>query len=67
VTEPKAQPPEPTPEDVDRVLAESHGDERAAIAALLHDIAVLAEDGARARGAVSSGYARGRHRRAGDR
>ncbi len=42
---------------VDEVLLEFDGDARAAIAALLHDLAVLASDTA---GSVSLGYVRGR-------
>ena len=43
--------------EVDAVLAEFGGDSRRAIAALLHDIAVLAADAA---ASTSLGYTRGR-------
>jgi hypothetical protein len=43
--------------DVDAVLAEFAGDHRAAIAALLHDLQVLARD---AEASTSWGYVRGR-------
>lgn len=42
--------------EIDAVLAEHEGDARAAIAALLHDIAVLARD---AESRTSRGYVRG--------
>ena len=48
--------PEPTEAEVDAVVEEFGGDLRAAIRALLHDLAVLAADFA---GAVSRGYVRG--------
>ena len=43
--------------EVDAVIAEFGGDARAAIAALLHDLAVLASD---AENTTSRGYVRGR-------
>ena len=48
--------PERTEAEVDSVLAEFESDVRAAIRALLHDLAVLAADRART---VSHGYLRG--------
>ena len=51
------QPPDPTEAEVDAIIAECGGDVRAAIRALLHDIAVLAADFA---ASVSRGYVRGR-------
>lgn len=48
---------EPTEAEVDAVLAEFEGDARAAIRALLHDLAALAADRALT---VSHGYVRGR-------
>lgn len=63
------QPSEPTEAEVDAVIAEFDGDLRAAIRALLHDIAVLAADFT---ASVSRGYVCGRspatnseHRRSG--
>ena len=52
-----APPPEPFPTeaDVDEVLAEFGGDPRAAISALLRDLATLAGD---YEGSVSMGYVR---------
>jgi hypothetical protein len=49
--------PFPTDENVDQVLAEFDGDPRAAIRALLHDLALLAEDH---ESKVSRGFVRGR-------
>src|SRR3712207_3327085 len=49
----------PKEADVDAVLAEFGGDARAAVRALLHDLAVLASD---YEGSVSRGFVRGRHR-----
>ena len=49
--------PEPTETEVDAVLGEFEGDARAAIRALLHDLAALAADRALT---VSRGYVRGR-------
>lgn len=49
--------PEPSEVEIDAVLAEFAGDHRAAIRALLHDLALLAADHART---VSRGYVRGR-------
>jgi hypothetical protein len=46
----------PTDENVDQVLAEFGGDPRAAIRALLHDLATLAEDH---ESKVSRGFVRG--------
>ena len=46
----------PTEGDVDAVLYEFKGDAREAIRALLHDLAVLAED---FEGSVSHGFVRG--------
>lgn len=43
--------------EIDALLAEHRGDARAAIAALLHDIAVLASD---AESRTSRGFVRGR-------
>lgn len=51
------QPSEPTEAEVDAIIAEFDGDVRAAIHALLHDIALLAADFA---ASVSRGYVRGR-------
>ena len=48
---------EPTEAEIDAVVAELGGDLRAAIRALLHDLAVLALDRALT---VSRGYVRGR-------
>lgn len=48
---------EPTEAEIDAVVAEFGGDLRAAIRALLHDLAVLALDRALT---VSRGYVRGR-------
>lgn len=48
-------PNEPTDAEVDAIIAEFGGDVRAAIRALLHDIAVLAEDFT---ASVSRGYIR---------
>lgn len=48
---------EPTDVEVDAVIAEFDGDLRAALRALLHDLAVLALDRALT---VSRGYVRGR-------
>ena len=48
---------QPTEAEIDVVVAEFDGDLRATIRALLHDLAVLALDGAVA---VSRGYVRGR-------
>ena len=50
-------PFEPTAAEVDAVIAEFDGDLRAAIAALLHDLAMLAADFDRS---VSRGYVRGK-------
>lgn len=47
---------EPRPLEVDAVLAEFGGDARAAIAALLHDLDLLARDAA---STTSRGYVRG--------
>ena len=47
---------EPTEAEVEAVIEEFGGDLRAAIRALLHDVAVLASDA----GAVSHGFVRGR-------
>ena len=52
-----AKAAEPTEAEVDAVIEEFGGDLRAAIRALLHDVAVLASDFA---GAVSHGFVRGR-------
>lgn len=46
--------------EIDMILAEHEGDARAAIAALLHDIAVLAMD---AESRTSLGYVRGKFAR----
>lgn len=46
--------------EIDALLAEHQGDARAAIAALLHDIAVLASD---AESRTSRGFVRGRFAR----
>ena len=55
---PRDHPPaDPTETDVDAALAEFQGDARATIRALLHDLAVLADD---REGSVSIGYVRGR-------
>ena len=51
------QPSKPTEAEVDAIIAEFEGDVRAAIRALLHDIAVLAANFA---ASVSRGYVRGR-------
>lgn len=48
--------PDPTDVEIDAVVEEFGGDIRAAIRALLHDLAVLAADFA---AAVSRGYVRG--------
>lgn len=48
---------QPSEAEIDVVVAEFDGDLRATIRALLHDLAVLARDGALA---VSRGYVRGR-------
>ena len=48
-------PTEPTEAEVDGVLAEFGGDPRKAIAALLHDLAVMAAD---YEASVSRGYVR---------
>ena len=48
---------DPVSVEVDAILAEFGGDARAAIAALLHDLAVLASD---AENTTSRGYVRGR-------
>lgn len=50
-------PAVPEPIDVDAVLTEFGGDARAAIAALLHDLEVLALD---AEACASRGYVRGK-------
>ena len=50
------KPLDPRPLEVDAVLAEFDGDARAAIAALLHDLDVLARD---ASVTTSRGYVRG--------
>lgn len=49
--------PDPAEAEIDAVLTEFGGDARAAIAALLHDLAVLAADAA---ASTSRGYVRGR-------
>ncbi len=49
--------PEPSEAEVDAVVEEFGGDIRAAVRALLHDLAVLAGDFA---AVVSRGYVRGR-------
>jgi hypothetical protein len=49
--------PNPTEADIDAVLEDFSGDARAAIRALLHDLAVLAGD---YESSVSKGYVRGR-------
>ncbi|WP_296708489.1 hypothetical protein [Rhodoblastus sp.] len=46
-----------TDEEIDAVIAEFEGDPRAAIRALLHDLATLAVD---SKAAVSRGFVRGR-------
>lgn len=51
------EPSSPTTADIDAVLQEFDGDVRAAIGALLHDLAVLAAD---FMATVSHGYVRGR-------
>ena len=58
-SEPTSAEPEPNRanSEVDALLAEFNGDARAAIAALLHDLDVLAADRA---SNVSLGYVRGR-------
>ena len=58
-SEPTSAEPEPSRanSEVDALLAEFDGDARAAIAALLHDLNVLAADRA---SNVSLGYVRGR-------
>ena len=48
---------DPVSAEVDAILAEFGGDVRAAIAALLHDLATLASD---AENTTSRGYVRGR-------
>ena len=48
---------QPSEAEIDVVVAEFDGDLRATIRALLHDLAILALDGALA---VSHGYVRGR-------
>lgn len=53
---PEEDPSFPTDEDVDAVLAEFGGDARATIRALLHDVAILAED---YEATVSRGFVRG--------
>ena len=53
---PEGDPSFPTDADVASVLAEFDGDARATIRALLHDIAVLAED---YEATVSRGFVRG--------
>lgn len=47
--------PTVTPEQIDEVLAEFGGDHRKAIAALLHDLAVMAAD---YEASISRGYVR---------
>lgn len=49
--------PEPNEAEIDAVLAEFDGDARAAISALLHDLAVLAQD---AEEKTSRGFTRGK-------
>ena len=51
------QPSEPNETEVDAIIAEFNGDVRAAIRALLYDIAVLAADFT---ASVSRGFVRGR-------
>ena len=51
-----AEAPFPAEADIDAVLAEFGGDVRAAIRALLHDLAILAAD---YEASVSHGYVRG--------
>lgn len=51
------EPFRPTEAEIDAVIAEFEGNLRAAIAALLHDLAMLAADFDRS---VSRGYRRGR-------
>ena len=53
---PEEDPSFPTDEDVDAVLSEFGGDARATIRALLHDVAILAED---YEATVSRGFVRG--------
>ena len=53
---PEEDPSFPTDDDVDGVLAEFGGDARATIRALLHDVAILAED---YEATVSRGFVRG--------
>lgn len=58
VTNPSGKPlPDQISLEVDAVIAEFDGDPRAAIAALLHDLSVLASD---AEASTSRGYVRGR-------
>ena len=51
------EPWQPSEAEIEAVVAEFDGDLRATIRALLHDLAILALDGALA---VSRGYVRGR-------
>ena len=53
---PEEDPSFPTDADVDAVLAEFGGDARATVRALLHDVAILAED---YEATVSRGFVRG--------
>ncbi|GGH18861.1 hypothetical protein GCM10007036_21320 [Alsobacter metallidurans] len=54
---PPAVPTYPTEADVDAIMAEFGGDTRAAIKALLEDLATLADD---REASVSAGFVRGR-------
>lgn len=53
---PNEDPSFPTDADVDAVMAEFDGDARATVRALLHDVAILAED---YEATVSRGFVRG--------